>query len=186
MSLPIQPTLPIRQIVQGKNPREYFDLVEMSELEAGIRAVGVLEPIVVRPIAGTEQYEIIAGERRWRAARNVYGDDYAMPVMIKDVSDARAEAMAVIENHHRAAMSAAEEGCPRTVLSSISTPSAAAPSRSIRAPGRASGSATRTTRTRSQNWTPWPRSASHDHEAMECARDAQRAGCSCRAGGRVH
>ena len=71
-----QPTLPIRRIVQGKNPREYFDPDEMAELEEGIRAVGVLEPIVVRPVPGTDLYEIIAGERRWRAAKNVFGDDY--------------------------------------------------------------------------------------------------------------
>ncbi|EPD43256.1 PRTRC system ParB family protein [Delftia acidovorans CCUG 274B] len=104
-----QPTLPIQQIVQGKNPREYFDPDEMAELEEGIRAVGVLEPIVVRPVAGTDLYELIAGERRWRAAKNVFGDDYDMPVVIKDASDETAEAMAVIENYHRAAMSPAEE-----------------------------------------------------------------------------
>ena len=105
----IQPTLPIRRIVQGKNPREYFDPAEMAELEEGIRAVGVLEPIVVRPVPGTDLYEIIAGERRWRAAKNVFGDGYDMPVVIKDASDETAEAMSVIENYHRAAMSPAEE-----------------------------------------------------------------------------
>ncbi|EER62158.1 parB-like partition protein [Acidovorax delafieldii 2AN] len=109
MTHPNQPTLPIRKIVQGKNPREYFDPAEMAELEEGIRAVGVLEPIVVRPVPGTDLYEIIAGERRWRAAKNVFGDDYDMPVVIKDASDETAEAMSVIENYHRAAMSPAEE-----------------------------------------------------------------------------
>ncbi|AEF88841.1 PRTRC system ParB family protein [Delftia sp. Cs1-4] len=109
MTHPTQPTLPIRRIVQGKNPREYFDPVEMAELEEGIRAVGVLEPIVVRPVPGTELYEIIAGERRWRAAKNVFGEDYDMPVVIKDANDETAEAMSVIENYHRAAMSPAEE-----------------------------------------------------------------------------
>ena len=106
---PSQPTLPIRKIVQGKNPREYFDPAEMAELEEGIRAVGVLEPIVVRPVPGTDLYEIIAGERRWRAAKNVFGDGYDMPVVIKDANDETAEAMSVIENYHRAAMSPAEE-----------------------------------------------------------------------------
>ncbi len=95
MTPSMQPTLPIRQIVQGKNPREYFDPDEMAELEEGIRAVGVLEPIVVRAIPSTDLYEIIAGERRWRAARNVFGDDYDMPVVIKDASDETAEAMSV-------------------------------------------------------------------------------------------
>jgi ParB family chromosome partitioning protein len=106
---PRQPTLPIRQIVPGDNPRDHFDPDEMAELEEGIRAVGVLEPIVVRPVQGRADYAIIAGERRWRAARNVFGDDYAMPVVVHNVSDETAEAMAVIENHHRAAMSPAEE-----------------------------------------------------------------------------
>lgn len=106
---PSQPTLPIRRIVQGKNPRTYFDPDKMAELEEGIRAVGVLEPIVVRPIPGTDRYEIIAGERRWRAAKNVFGDGYDMPVVIKDASDETAEAMSVIENYHREDMSPAEE-----------------------------------------------------------------------------
>lgn len=106
---PPTPTLPIARILQGKNPREFFDPVEMAELEEGIRAVGVIEPIVVRPIPGSELFEIVAGERRWRAAKNVFGDTYDMPVVIKEVNDAGAEAMALIENHHRAAMSAAEE-----------------------------------------------------------------------------
>lgn len=110
MTLPAQPTLPIRRIVQGKNqPRDHFDPEEMTELEEGIRAVGVLEPILVRCVPGTDLYEIIAGERRWRAAKNVFGDDYDMPVVIKEASDESAEAMAVIENYHRAAMSPAEE-----------------------------------------------------------------------------
>lgn len=109
MNHPPTPTLPIARIVQGKNPREYLDPVEMAELEEGIRAVGVIEPIVVRPVPDSNLFEIVAGERRWRAAKNVFGDSYDMPVVIKNVSDAGAEAMALIENHHRTAMSAAEE-----------------------------------------------------------------------------
>lgn len=109
MTLPPTPSLPIIRIVQGKNPREYFDPDEMAELEEGIRAVGVLEPIVVRPVAGADLYEIIVGERRWRTAKNVFGDDYDMPVVIKDANDETAEAMSVIENYHRAAMSPAEQ-----------------------------------------------------------------------------
>lgn len=110
MSLPATPTLPIRRIVQGDNPREHFDPVEMADLEEGIRAVGgVIQPIVVRPVSGTDQFAIVVGERRWRAAKTVLGDDYEMPVVFKEVSPATAEAMAVIENHHRAPMSAAEQ-----------------------------------------------------------------------------
>lgn len=109
MSHPPTPTLPITRIVPGKNPREYFDPTEMAELEEGIRAVGVIEPIVVRPIPDSELFEIVAGERRWRAAKKVFGDVYDMPVVIREVSNAGAEALALIENHHRAAMSAGEE-----------------------------------------------------------------------------
>jgi len=104
------PTLPLHRIVQGKNPREYFDPVEMADLEAGLRAAArVVQPIIVRPIPGSEVFEIVAGERRWRAAKNVFGDGYDMPVVIEALSDEEAEAIAVIENHHRAPVSQAEE-----------------------------------------------------------------------------
>lgn len=110
MNLPANPTLPTRRIVQGDNPREYFDPDELAELEEGIRAVGgVIQPIVVRPVPDSDLFAIVVGERRWRAAKNVLGDDYEMPVVFKDMSPAAAEAMAVIENHHRAAMSVPEE-----------------------------------------------------------------------------
>lgn len=110
METPVTPTLPLYRIVQGKNPREYFDPVEMADLEAGLRAAGrVVQPIIVRPIPGSDLYEIVAGERRWRAAKNVFGDDYDMPVVIEALNDEEAEAIAVIENHHRAPMSHAEE-----------------------------------------------------------------------------
>ena len=112
-----QPTLPHARIVQGKNPREYFDPVKMAELETDIREHGIIEPIVVRPIAGN-RYEIVAGERRWRAAGNVFGDRYEMPVVIRDLSDEEAEAIAMAENYHRDDMSAAEEakGAQRLLL----------------------------------------------------------------------
>lgn len=110
MTTPTNPTLPLHRIVQGNNPRTYFDPDEMADLEAGLRAAGrVIQPIIVRPIPGTERYEIVAGERRWRAAKNVFGDDYDMPVVIDALNDEEAEAIAVIENHHRAPMSHAEE-----------------------------------------------------------------------------
>lgn len=110
MSTTTTPTLPLHRIVQGKNPREYFDPAEMAKLEAGLRAAGrVIQPINVRPIPGSDLYEIVVGERRWRAAKNVFGDDYDMPVVIEALNDEEAEATAVIENHYRAPMSHAEE-----------------------------------------------------------------------------
>ncbi len=109
-SVPANPTRPLSRIVQGKNPRTYFDPVEMDDLRAGLRAAGrVIQPIIVRPIPGTDLYEIVAGERRWRASKDVFGDDYDMPVVIESLNDEEAEAIAVIENHHRAPMSHAEE-----------------------------------------------------------------------------
>lgn len=109
-SVPANPALPLSRIVQGKNPRTYFDPVEMADLEAGLRAAGrVIQPIIVRPITATDLYEIVAGERRWRAAKDVFGDDYDMPVVIEALNDEEAEAIAVIENHHRAPMSHADE-----------------------------------------------------------------------------
>lgn len=110
MTTPTNPKLPLHRIVQGKNPRTYFDPDEMAELEAGLRAAGrVIQPILVRPVPGTDLYEIVAGERRWRAAKNVFSDDYDMPVVIEALNDEQAEAFATIENHHRAPMSHAEE-----------------------------------------------------------------------------
>jgi PRTRC genetic system ParB family protein len=107
----VQSTLPVTRIVQGKNPREYFDPKELACLEEGLRAAeGVLQPIVVRLRPGDDNlYEIVAGERRWRAAKNVFGDAYEMPVVIRELNDTDAAAFALIENHHRAAMSHAEE-----------------------------------------------------------------------------
>lgn len=102
--------MPLRRILQGENPREYFDPDDMAELEEGLRAAGgVIQPIIVRPVLDSDRYEIVAGERRWQAAKNVFGDDYDMPVVIRALSDAQAESFATIENHHRAAMSHAEE-----------------------------------------------------------------------------
>ena len=117
MKQPIQPTLPVCRIVPGRNPREYFDPARMVELETDIREHDVIEPIVVRPLTDG-CFEIVAGERRWRAAVNVFGDDYEIPVVIRNLSDEEAEAFAMSENYHRDDMSAAEEakGAQRLLL----------------------------------------------------------------------
>ncbi|MGT2460197.1 PRTRC system ParB family protein (plasmid) [Cupriavidus basilensis] len=91
------------------NPRRHFDPAKMAELVAGVRAAGgIMQPIVVRPVEDGD-YEIIAGERRYRAAKEVYGMDYDMPVVVKDVDDETAEAMAIIENVARDDMAPSEE-----------------------------------------------------------------------------
>jgi len=99
----MQPTLKLSQIVSGPNHRQYFDPQAMKELEEGLKAAGgVTQPIQVRPHPERDGvFEIMAGERRWRAARSVYGDDYDMPVVIREATDAEARALGIIENHFR-------------------------------------------------------------------------------------
>jgi len=63
-------------IRQGRNPRTYFDPVEMAEMEASVAEKGVIQPILIRPVE--DWYEIVAGERRWRAAMKTRGEDYGL------------------------------------------------------------------------------------------------------------
>jgi len=103
-----QTHLKVSQIVQGLNPRRHFDLKEMAELESSVAAQGILQPILVRPLQdGT--FQIVAGERRWRSAKKVHGDDYDIPVHIREMTDEQATAASASENIDRAAMSPAEE-----------------------------------------------------------------------------
>lgn len=95
------------KIVQGRNPRTYFDPAEMAELEESVRAKGVLQPLLVRPKG--EQYEIVAGERRWRAVMKVHGTDYEIPVLAREMTDEEADEAALVENIQRANMSHTEE-----------------------------------------------------------------------------
>jgi len=94
-------------IRQGRNPRTYFDPVEMAEMEASVAAKGVIQPILIRPVE--DWYEIVAGERRWRAAMKTRGEDYEIPVLVRILSDDEADELALIENVSRANMSPAEE-----------------------------------------------------------------------------
>jgi len=98
----------ISSITPGRNPRRFFDPAELAELESSIKANGILQPILVRP-KGENTYEIVAGERRWRAAKAVYGEDGTIPAEIRDMTDDEADAAALIENTLRANMAASEE-----------------------------------------------------------------------------
>ena len=100
-------SLRLSQIKLGTNPRTHFDPVQMSELEQSIKASGVLQSILVRPVNG--HYEIIAGERRYRAACAVLGQDHEVPVLVKVMSDAEAELAGTVENTQRADMSPTDE-----------------------------------------------------------------------------
>ncbi|HET8705683.1 MAG TPA: ParB/RepB/Spo0J family partition protein [Pseudomonadales bacterium] len=99
--------LPIEYLQRGRyQPRREFPQESLEELAASIKAQGVMQPIVVRPI-GTHKYEIIAGERRWRATQ-LAGLD-TIPCVVKDVADDAAIAMALIENIQREDLNPMEE-----------------------------------------------------------------------------
>ena len=93
----------------GKNPRTRFDETEMAELVASIRAQDLLQPILLRPVG--ERYQIVAGERRFRAFTTIngMGEGVSIPAMVKEMDDAQAERSALIENIERAQMTPVEE-----------------------------------------------------------------------------
>jgi|TARA_B110000908_G_scaffold126534_1_gene148420 ParB family chromosome partitioning protein len=100
-------TLPVEFLSRGKyQPRRDMHPKALEELTSSIRLHGIMQPVVVRSI-GPDSYEIIAGERRWRAAQ-LAGLD-AIPALIKDVSDDAALAMSLIENIQREDLNAIEE-----------------------------------------------------------------------------
>lgn len=103
-------TLNVAQLQAGKyQPRTRMDEGALNELAASIKAQGLMQPILVRPIAhnGSDRYEIIAGERRFRAAQIAGLTD--VPVLVKDVDDQAAAAMALIENIQREDLNPLEE-----------------------------------------------------------------------------
>ena len=103
-------TLPLSALVAGRNPRGHFDEAELSELVASIKANGVAQPILVRPL-DKATFQIIAGERRVRASRLALGEDATIPAMVSEVSEDEAQVLALVENTVRAAMSPTEEAC---------------------------------------------------------------------------
>jgi ParB family chromosome partitioning protein len=91
-----------------RNPRRRFDDAELDELSASIRAKGILQPILVRTVTGTpDAFEIIAGERRWRAAQRAGLHD--VPVLLLEINDKEALEIAIIENVQRADLNPLEE-----------------------------------------------------------------------------
>jgi ParB family transcriptional regulator, chromosome partitioning protein len=92
----------------ARNPRRVFSSAELDELAASLRERGIIQPIVVRPSRGTgEGYEIIAGERRWRAAQRA--GLHEVPVVVIEATDAEALQLAIIENVQRADLNPLEE-----------------------------------------------------------------------------
>ena len=101
--------LPIEWINSGPwQPRRRFDTASLSELADSIRSKGLVQPILVRPRAGSSnRYELIAGERRWRAAQ--MAQLHSVPAIIRNLEDEEAHELALIENVQRADLSAVEE-----------------------------------------------------------------------------
>jgi ParB family chromosome partitioning protein len=89
------------------NPRRDFSDEHLEELAASIRERGLVQPLVVRP-KGTDKYEIVAGERRWRAAQRA--NLHEVPVIIRTLTDKEAIEIAIIENVQREDLNAIEEG----------------------------------------------------------------------------
>lgn len=104
-----QREVPIELIHRNPDqPRQHFSEAEIEELTASIRDKGVLQPILVRPSPKTPgQYEIVAGERRWRAAQKA--GLLVLPVLVRDMPDDEAFEIAVVENVQREDLNAMEE-----------------------------------------------------------------------------
>ncbi|MGL4541591.1 MAG: ParB/RepB/Spo0J family partition protein [Polymorphobacter sp.] len=99
--------LPLAQIVANpQQPRRQFDAASMDELVASVRQRGLLQPILVRPLPGG-RYEVVAGERRWRAAQAA--QLHEVPVVVRELEDSAAFEIALIENIQRVDLNAIEE-----------------------------------------------------------------------------
>ena len=100
-------TLPVTALQPGKyQPRTHMDQEALNALASSIKVQGIMQPILVRPV-GDGKHEIIAGERRWRAAR-IAGLG-SVPVLVRNVPDQQALAVALIENIQREDLNALEE-----------------------------------------------------------------------------
>ena len=106
-----QRNLPVERLRPGKyQPRTHMDQDSLAELAASIKAQGIMQPILVRAgdsTPGSERYEIVAGERRWRAAQLAGLTE--VPVLVRSIPDEQALAMALIENIQRENLNPLEE-----------------------------------------------------------------------------
>jgi ParB family chromosome partitioning protein len=100
--------VPLAALKPGRfNPRRNFAEAQLEELAASIRERGLVQPLIVRPSTG-DTYEIVAGERRWRAAQLANLHD--VPIVVRALSDQEAVEIAIIENVQREDLNAIEEG----------------------------------------------------------------------------
>ena len=103
-----QRRLPVEFLIANRaNPRRDFDSDQLDELTSSIREKGVMQPLLVRPTTDPNQFEIIAGERRWRAAQRAGLHD--VPVVVREVDDKEALELAIIENVQRVDLNPLEE-----------------------------------------------------------------------------
>lgn len=101
-------SIAVEKLLPNPNqPRRDFTPEALEDLAASIRQKGVLQPLIVRPIVGTDTYEIVAGERRWRAAQ--IAQVHRLPAVIRDFDDTEVLEVAIIENIQRADLNAIEE-----------------------------------------------------------------------------
>ncbi|MEY2590799.1 MAG: ParB family transcriptional regulator, chromosome partitioning protein [Acidimicrobiaceae bacterium] len=99
--------LPVSVISTNPNqPRKGFDEEALASLTASVRELGVLQPVLVRPLAD-DRYELIAGERRWRAAKRA--GQPSVPAIVREVDDTTSLEHALVENLHRSDLNALEE-----------------------------------------------------------------------------
>jgi ParB family transcriptional regulator, chromosome partitioning protein len=112
-----QRRVPIDRIKPNpRNPRYTFSETELDELAASISERGIIQPIVVRTVRGSnDQFEIIAGERRWRAAQRA--GTHEVPIVVLDVDDGEALELAIIENVQRTDLNPLEEASGYQALS---------------------------------------------------------------------
>jgi ParB family chromosome partitioning protein len=100
--------VPLSSIIPNSfQPRKHFDEEHLAALTASVRELGVLQPVLVRP-ARDDHYELVAGERRWRAARRA--GLQTIPALVREVGDDASLEQALVENLHRQDLNALEEG----------------------------------------------------------------------------
>jgi ParB family transcriptional regulator, chromosome partitioning protein len=98
----------VEKLVPNPNqPRRDFTPEALESLAASIKQKGILQPLIVRPIAASDTYEIVAGERRWRAAQ--IAQIHKLPAIVRDFDDTEVLEVAIIENIQRADLNAIEE-----------------------------------------------------------------------------
>lgn len=100
--------VPVEKIVPNPNqPRRDFEPEALQDLADSLRQKGIIQPLIVREIAGGDRFEIVAGERRWRAAQ--IAQLHELPVIVREFSDSEVLEIAIIENIQRADLNAIEE-----------------------------------------------------------------------------